>query len=250
MVQKSTRVSVITLTWNHLEYTKKAIESIATILTPHDELIIIDNHSTDGTLDYISHLSLQCPVVSIMNLEQQSIAKSYNLALRQGNGKYFFLFDNDMEIVMSNTLDHLIQTAEQADDIGIVTPYCNNIVGRSRCCASKEKLPYTITEIKTKRKRNYPMCPSAGWLITRNCIEKVGYFDERFTEYGILDFDYAKIVLNSGLKILADGFVFIQHYGSITAKEYVNSDMLRRMGMVFSEKWGLKKGVPKGMIRR
>ena len=54
------RVSVITLTWNHLEYTKKAVTSLLPILEPNDEVIFVDNNSNDGTHKYLEDLEIPC----------------------------------------------------------------------------------------------------------------------------------------------------------------------------------------------
>lgn len=48
------KLSVITLTYNKLEYTKKFIESLYKY-TKDFELIIVDNGSTDGTVEYLNH---------------------------------------------------------------------------------------------------------------------------------------------------------------------------------------------------
>ena len=49
------KLSVITLTYNKLEYTKKFIESLYKY-TKDFELIIVDNGSTDGTVEFLKSL--------------------------------------------------------------------------------------------------------------------------------------------------------------------------------------------------
>ena len=49
------KLSIITLTLNKLEYTKKFIKSLFEY-TKDFELIIVDNVSTDGTVEYLESL--------------------------------------------------------------------------------------------------------------------------------------------------------------------------------------------------
>ena len=50
---KSKLTSIILLTFNQLELTKKCIESIGAYTEVPYELIIVDNNSTDGTKKYL-----------------------------------------------------------------------------------------------------------------------------------------------------------------------------------------------------
>jgi len=240
------RVSVITLTWNHIEYTKKAVESIIPCLTSDDEFIFVDNKSTDGTQDYLQSLDLVCPTYVHVVEERCGCAHAYNIGFKKVKGDYIFIYDNDMEIVMKNTLDHMIEVFKNNKDAGIVCPCMNNIIGAVRSCPSISSLKNDIVEIHMGHNKWWPECPSAGWLLKRECLDKVGLFDEQFDPYGINDYDYARRVILAGFKILCDRFIFIQHYGSVTSKEYVTAKMLNVVQEKFYKKWAGDQHYPKG----
>ena len=65
------KLSIITLTYNKLGYTKKYIESLYRY-TEDFELIIVDNGSTDGTVEYLQSLP---DVKLILNNENQGFSK-------------------------------------------------------------------------------------------------------------------------------------------------------------------------------
>lgn len=247
---RTVRVSVITLTWNHLEYTKKAVESIKPILTKEDEIIFVDNLSTDGTQEYLQSLELPCPKYLLSPKEQCGIGAAYNIAFRKAKGAFIFIYDNDLEIMMPNTLDHLIKVHQMYEKAGIVAPCCDNIMGRYRVAHSQGKLKNDIMQIRLKWNKAWPENPSAAWLISKECREKVGFWDELFDPYGMGDYDYGKRVLLAGFELYADRYIFVKHYGGVTAKAYTNSDMFRDTRLKFYKKWGYpapgEPGVPKG----
>ena len=248
------RVSVITLTWNHLDYTKKAVNSLIPLLKENDEWILIDNHSTDGTQKYLEALQLPCKKILHLSEENISISQGYNIGLKKAKGRFVLIWDNDLEIVMPETLKHMIGVFKEKPNAGIVQPMMDKVIGKTKLCENPEQLPQRLIFVGVKRTRHFPICPSAAWLISRKCIESVGKFDERFNEYGILDFDYAKRVLMDGYDIITDGFMWVRHHGSITANDYLEPEMLERMQIKFNRKYGYPclgdPGVPKGGTRR
>ncbi len=239
MASQRVGVSVICLTWNHLEYTKKAVDSIAPILTPADEIIFVDNNSTDGTQGYLMSLNLPCPTVCHFSDKHISIAHAYNTGIMRSLRPYIFIYDNDLEIVEPDTLNHMVFVFEHHPAAGIVCPHTDNVIGRLRNIQGPEKKFNRIEQFHMKFHRHYPTCPSAAWLIKREVIEKVGVFDERYEGYGMLDFDYARTVMLAGFDILLDGFVFVKHHGSITAKDYDIQPMLMKQSQQFWDKWKL-----------
>ena len=66
-------LSVITLTYNNLKYTKKFIESLYKC-TSDFELIIVDNGSTDGTVDYLKNLE-NIKLMQKMSVTQKEIIR-------------------------------------------------------------------------------------------------------------------------------------------------------------------------------
>ena len=68
------KLSIITLTYNKLKYTKKYVESLFKY-TKDFELIIVDNGSTDGTREYLQSLN---NVKLIFNDENIGFSKGNN----------------------------------------------------------------------------------------------------------------------------------------------------------------------------
>ena len=51
------KVTIIILTWNGLAYTKRCLETLRERTTfPDYEVVVVDNGSTDGTVEYLRSL--------------------------------------------------------------------------------------------------------------------------------------------------------------------------------------------------
>lgn len=86
--------SVCMATYNGSKYIQKQILSILQQLKDDDELIIVDDHSTDNTIDIIR--SFNDPrIVLIQNTVNQGVVKTFEKSLKYSSGDLIFLSDQD-----------------------------------------------------------------------------------------------------------------------------------------------------------
>ena len=234
------RVSVITLTWNHLDYTKKAVESLIPILKENDEVIFVDNISTDGTKKYLKSVQLPCRKKVIILKEQKGIGAAYNIGFHEAKGDFIFIYDNDLEITSPDTIDRMIKIFKDTPKAGIVCPMCEMLVGIRNYKPPKHGLFNRIIDIPISWKKPYPMAPSAGFLIKKEIFEKIGYWDEQFDPYSIGDFDFARRVIEAGYYVLIDGFRYLKHGGSVSVQVHLAGDLLISNKYKYYKKWGVR----------
>ena len=117
--------SIIILTRNNLEYTKMCLESIRRYTPEPHEIIVVDNGSTDGTIEY---LEAQEDVKLIKNGLNLGFALGNNLGLREARGEYIVILNNDT-VVTEGWLTKLINSAQSNPQVGIVGPRSNYVVG-------------------------------------------------------------------------------------------------------------------------
>jgi GT2 family glycosyltransferase len=108
-------VSIVMLNYNGLEYLKKTIPSILELDYPNYEFIIVDNGSTDGSIDYINSFK---NIRLIANNNNLGYGKGKNIGAREASGKYILLLDNDILLVNKSILVELIQLYKE--DTGFV----------------------------------------------------------------------------------------------------------------------------------
>jgi glycosyltransferase involved in cell wall biosynthesis len=86
--------SVVMPVYNQAKYISQAIRSVLDQTFDLWELLIVDNHSTDGTVELIR--SFIDPRIKIFSIENYGvIAKSRNLAIRSSTGAYIAFLDSD-----------------------------------------------------------------------------------------------------------------------------------------------------------
>jgi glycosyltransferase involved in cell wall biosynthesis len=87
-------VSVIIPTYNRLTYLSEAIDSVFSQSYSQWELIVIDDGSTDGTIEYVRRLN--DPRVQAISLDHCGLpAKVRNAGLRHARGRYIAFLDSD-----------------------------------------------------------------------------------------------------------------------------------------------------------
>ncbi|HCK99404.1 MAG TPA: hypothetical protein DHW42_04780 [Candidatus Marinimicrobia bacterium] len=239
-------VSIILLTYNALEYTKKCIKSIREQTQYPYEIIFVDNGSTDGTKRYLRNLiQKHTNFKLIANKTNKGFAVGNNQGVRQAKGEYVMILNNDV-LVSDGWLESMVNSLERDEKIGMVGPLTNYISGRQRVA----KIPYNdengflefAGQVREANKNKLtPRRRIAGFavLMRKSLYEEVSGLDESYGTGNYEDDDLCLKVQEKGHAIMVDESTFIHHYGSRTFKSnkinYKKS--LTEKGARFKEKW-------------
>ncbi|MHC1756957.1 MAG: glycosyltransferase family 2 protein [Methanosarcina sp.] len=116
-------VSIIILNWNGKKNTINCLESLKLTTYPNYEIIVVDNGSTDGSVEYFKEHYLEIEIIE--NRENLGFAEGNNVAikevLKRKEVKYIALLNNDT-IVEPDWLDKLVDALETDDIIGSCQP--------------------------------------------------------------------------------------------------------------------------------
>jgi len=201
------KIYAIVITYNGRKWYDRCFGSLLDSETPV-EIIVIDNASSDGTVEYIKeHFS---KVHLIESKENLGFAKANNIGIRyaiDNDADYVFLLNQDAWIE-KNTITELIHTFEENENVGIASPIHLN---GSRNGLDNRFSSYMgvsfVSDAYMQRTKHYyerPFINAAAWLINRQCIETVGGFDvSLFTHYGEDD-NYCQRVLYHGFTIIVN----------------------------------------------
>lgn len=112
-------LSVIIITWNAKHFLVKCLNSIYEKNKNFDfELIIIDNHSTDGTIEFIEEKYPNATLIK--NDYNRGVAPARNQGFKAASGKYYLILDVDTELITDNAFDILYKYMESNDRVGII----------------------------------------------------------------------------------------------------------------------------------
>ena len=88
-------VSVAMATYNGEKYIRQQVDSILSQLDSEDELVISDDHSSDGTLSIIEQYMKEDPRVKLFMNEESGVISNFDNALKHTRNDIIFLSDQD-----------------------------------------------------------------------------------------------------------------------------------------------------------
>ncbi|HEY2811496.1 MAG TPA: glycosyltransferase family 2 protein [Rhabdochlamydiaceae bacterium] len=216
-------LSIITVTYQSKEFIEACILSVsARILACSYEHIIVDNASTDGTVECIES-GYSNYVHLIKNSSNRGFAAAHQQALAITKGRFLLLLNPDMQLY-EGFLDMLIAWMEQNPSFGLAS--CKLLTSSHlphdalRPCKFPHLAPYCPAFLKVKpffctvhpqffysafeddREQEVDVVRGAFMLVRREIFEKLGYvFDPR---YFILleDVDLCQEVKRLGYKVM------------------------------------------------
>lgn len=238
--------SIIVLTWNQLDVTKICFESLFRH-TRDFELIVVDNGSTDGTVEYLQALSEAHSNVKVLcNQSNRGFAGGCNQGIALAQGKYLVLLNNDT-VLSEGWLDGLIDVAQDYDLVGPITNY---VVGKQRA-TTIEYNPETLEGFDSfalkwrdaNKGKILSVSRIIGFclLIRREVIDLIGGLDTDFGTGNLEDDDFCMRAKVAGLKIAIAEDVFIHHFGSKTfdGQKIDYQASMNGNWVLFKEKWRL-----------
>ncbi len=115
------KLSVALCTYNGANYVRAQLQSIAIQTRPPDELVVIDDCSTDSTLEIIQRFAAQArfPVRLFVNERNVGSTKNFERAISHCEGDIIALSDQD-DVWLPHKLLTFEQALNNADNVGLV----------------------------------------------------------------------------------------------------------------------------------
>jgi N-acetylglucosaminyl-diphospho-decaprenol L-rhamnosyltransferase len=185
--------SVVVVTYNALPWIEQSIESVQ-----DEEVVVVDNGSTDGTVDVVRELFPQARLIERENL---GLASGWNAGMAVVTGRYFLLLNADAWLTVGS-LARLVEFADAHPEAAVVGPKLLNTDGTlQRSVRGFPTLWRLATEYFFLRKlapssqllnafyaggfehdeeREVEVVMGACMLVRREAVEQVGPLDEAF----------------------------------------------------------------------
>jgi GT2 family glycosyltransferase/tetratricopeptide (TPR) repeat protein/2-polyprenyl-3-methyl-5-hydroxy-6-metoxy-1,4-benzoquinol methylase len=233
--------SIVILTHNQLDYTKLCLASIRSRTDEPYEIIVVDNASIDGTVEYLRAMN---GVQLIGNSENRGFPAAVNQGIKEARGDYILLLNNDC-IVTTGWLTRLLEAINSAPEIGLAGPCSNCVSGEQKIPVGYELLTdldgfawdwgkrHLALRVMTDRLVGFCL------LLKRSVIDRVGLLDERFGLGNFEDDDFCRRAREAGFKAVIAQDSFVHHFGSITYRAMGSKfgSLLDHNRQLFEEKW-------------
>lgn len=213
------KIFTIIVSFNGMKWIEKCLQSVIS----QSEVIVIDNNSSDETVGFIKN---NFPEVILLPQDKNwGFGKGNNLGLSyalKNGADYVFLLNQDAYIE-KDTLEKLVEVANNNPEFGIISPIHLNADGTALetyfadfMSLKYSKSFYPDHVINRKVKDIYPVhfINAAAWLIPKNILKEIGGFDPIFWHYGEDD-NYCQRVLFHNYKIGIVSGAFIRHDSNI-----------------------------------
>ena len=222
------KVSIITPNYNGVEFLDKYFKSLSQDSDNIGEVIIIDNGSTDSSLDYIKKNTFSFPVVVIENNENLGFAPAVNQGILKSKYDYIFSLNNDTE-VKKGSIKAMLDLIRDDDVFSVQAKMLQAQNKKLIDDAGDEYnlLGWTKKIGENQNSNNYSQvfeifssCAGAA-LYKKSVFTEIGLFDDNFFAY-MEDVDLAIRSQIYGYKNLMCPDAIVYHIGSATSGSRYN----------------------------
>ena len=235
-------LSIITVSYNVRDLLQRCIASVEAALDQaglQGEMLVVDNASTDGTLDMLEQYASPDRVRVLASKENLGFTRGNNRAIGQAGGRYVMLLNPDTEL-QPDVLSTLIRYMDAHPDIGVVGPrlrYGDGSVQSSRrrfptllsllieSTVLQRWLPNTVRDYYVADRPD-DIVQEVDWLVgaclvvRREAIEHAGVLDERFFMYSE-ELDWCRRIKQAGWKIVYNPDAEVIHYEGRSSEQNV-----------------------------
>lgn len=217
--------SVVIPNWNGKHLLKICLPSLEKQTLKGFEIIVADNGSSDGSLEYVKDVYPHVKTISLK--KNYGFAKAVNEGIKVAKGKYLVLLNNDTE-ADKNFVKFLVEAAGKHTEVGFVACKMLNFYKRDLIDSAGDAVDvvghsYNIglgekDGSKYSRAGYIFLVTAGGSLYKRQVFEKVGYFDEDYDTY-MEDVDLGLRAQLAGFKAWYEPKAILFHMRKATSKK-------------------------------
>jgi len=229
---ETTTLSIIIPNFNGKQFLKVCLDSIKNQNHIFYEVIIIDNASSDGSVQYIHENYPEFTL--IQNKENLGFAAAVNQGIKSSSSEYIFLLNNDVELEQ-DSISNLLKCIKKDKNIFGVSSKMIQYTDRSKMDDAGDE--YTILgwtrkvgdgkspELYNAERETFSVCAGAA-LYRKSILDELGYFDEKFFAY-MEDVDISYRARIRGYKCVYCPDAVVYHFGSGTSGSRYNEFKIR-----------------------
>lgn len=233
--------SVVIPTYNRRPILEKCLRALEhqqlrtdSIVTGY-EVVLVDDGSTDGTLEWLESHKSEFPHVRSLSQNHQGPAAARNLGVEQAQGDTIIFIDSDLVVTEQFLQAHADALVKGEQALGSDRIFTYGAVINTCNFDNPTSEPYKITDFSAA------YFATGNVAIDRKWLEKTGLFDTRFQLYGWEDLELGVRLKQLGLKLIkcpeAVGYHWHPPFALEQIPNLIEKEIQRgRMGVLFYQK--------------
>ncbi|MBW4575837.1 MAG: glycosyltransferase [Aphanothece sp. CMT-3BRIN-NPC111] len=250
--------SVVIPTYNRqpiLEKCLRALErqklSDGSLVTGY-EIVLVDDGSTDGTLEWLEAHSVEFPHVRSLLQNHQGPAAARNLGVKEAKGDTIIFIDSDLVVTEHFLQAHANALVQGQQQLGGDRLFTYGLVINTCNFENPTSEPYKLTDFSAA------YFATGNVAIARKWLEAAGLFDTRFQLYGWEDLELGVRLKQLGLKLIkcpdAVGYHWHPPFALEQIPNLIEKEIQRgRMGVLFYQKhptWEVRMMIQMTLLHR
>ncbi len=215
------QTSIIILSYNTRDLLEQCLSALYTYLPENAEVIVVDNDSSDGSVEMIKKKFPK--VILVINKKNLGFATGINIGVEKARGTYILLLNSDA-MIQDHGINDMITFAEKDTYVGVVGGLLVNEDGTiQRSYGSFYTLPAVTKMLLVGDKgelagqiaatpQNVDWVSGGFMLIRKGIFDTIDGFDGNFFMY-IEDMEFCYRVIKHGYKVCVFPSVRVYHVG-------------------------------------
>ena len=226
-VNKNPLVSIILINYNGSADTIECVESLSKVNYNNVKIIVVDNASTDNSVEILKQNLNQDNVIIVESPENNGFSAGNNLGIleaRKLNSEYMLILNNDT-LVEPDFIEPLMEVFDNDEEVGCVISkilyasepdkiwYAGGTFNPWFCRADHDA--YNLADTNVEEVKPVEFASGCCMLLSKKAIEKTGLMDEDYFLY-VEDTEYSLRLRKAGFKLMYTSKSVIYHKVSAT----------------------------------
>ena len=232
-------ISVVIPTYNRLPILRKCLDALENQILNVEihsfEIVIVDDGSTDGTVDWLRNNIENYPHLRLFEQSHGGPALGRNLGVEKSKGELIVFIDSDLVVdkfFLRNHIDSLIRAWKKLGNRKCFT--YGSVINTSNF-SNPNSEPFKLQDL------SWAYFATGNIAIDKKLLEKSGLFDNSFRLYGWEDLELGERLRNMGVKLIKCPRAIGYHWHPALALDQI-PQLIRiekeraKMGLVFYRK--------------
>jgi glycosyltransferase involved in cell wall biosynthesis len=234
---KQPLVSILIPAYNSEEWIADCIQSALAQTWPHKEIIVVDDGSTDRTLEIARRFASK--EVAVVSIENQGAAAARNRAFQLSKGDYIQWLDAD-DLLAPNKIESQLAALQGVTDPRILLSgpwgYFNWRTSNAKFVPNSLWNDLSPVEWLLRKMSENLHMQTATWLTSRELTIAAGPWDTRLQSDDDGEFFCRVLLLSNGTRFVPEARVFYRRTPSVNRVSYIGDSDDKKNSMIISMK--------------